>query len=173
MRTYIADFWKSIEKSSAPWLNDTCRAAIAFKHASVNTPLYEQSAKECAQVIRSTRASYLVKLKEYMSRLPRGSKRWWSLNKQLLHRQAAPSFFPPLKDSHGVWYRKSADKANLFAEVWQKKSQLFPESVGHFLHRFLTGCQIGFLSGLAASKIFSRRFGPIRRLALMSFLLES
>ena len=86
----------------------------------------------CAEIIRTTRATYLAKLKEDMSKLPRGSKRWWSLNKQLLHRQAAPSFFPPLKDGHGHWHRDPVGKANLLDDVLQKKSQLPPETTEHF-----------------------------------------
>ena len=94
MRMFIPGFWKPVDKSSVPWLNEACRAAIAHKHASVNTPAFEQRAEECAEVLRATCAKYLVKLKSDMSKLPRSSKRWWTLNKQLLHRQAAPSLFP-------------------------------------------------------------------------------
>ena len=66
-------------------------------------------------------------MKKKMSQLPKGSKRWWSLNKQLLNRQAAPSFFPPLKNGKGDWCRTPQAKADAFVESWNAKNQLPPE----------------------------------------------
>ena len=45
----------------------------------------------------------IAKLKKQLEVLPRASKRWWSISKQLMRRNSAASFFPPLRDSHGNW----------------------------------------------------------------------
>ena len=44
-------------------------------------------------------------MKDRMRALPRNSKQWWSIAKQLLHKNSSASFAPPLKDSGGNWHR--------------------------------------------------------------------
>lgn len=62
-----------------------------------------------------------------MERLSRCSKKWWSLNKQLLNRQAAPALFPPLKVKPNTWCRTAIVKANAFVETWIDKCTTPPE----------------------------------------------
>jgi len=132
MKAHIPSVWKEVSKSNLPWLDTECKAAIAAKHAVEGTPLYEEAAARCIATLRKSRAVYLVKLKHDMQKLPRGSKRWWALNKQLMHRQSSPSLFPPLRNLAGQWCRSPTSKADAFVETWTKKFKLLPETYEHF-----------------------------------------
>ena len=52
--------------------------------------------------------------------LPRHSKQWWILSKQLFRKNCAASFFPPLKRG-STWHREPQEKAQLFAETFSSK----------------------------------------------------
>ena len=58
-----------------------------------------------------------------MESLSRGSKKWWSLNKQ---KKNASNMFPPIKNSAGEWCKDAATKANAFAACWTSKNVLPP-----------------------------------------------
>jgi len=128
MRAHIPSVWKEVSKSNLPWVDAECKAAISAKHAVEGTCLYEEVAARCIDTLRKARAVYLVKLKHDMQKLPRGSKRWWALNKQLMHRQSSPSLFPPLRNLAGQWCRSPESKADAFVETWTKKCRLSPET---------------------------------------------
>ena len=78
-------------------------------------------------------------LKLKMEQLPKNSKQWWSLNKRLLNRQAAPSLFPPLKKEDGTWCRTPKTKADAFAICWAAKCKLPPELFEHFFCQVAEG----------------------------------
>ena len=65
-------------------------------------------------------------------KIPKSSKRWVSLNKQLLNKQAAPTLTSPLKNKEGLWCRTPETKANAFAECWAEKCQLPPKVFEQF-----------------------------------------
>ena len=108
--------FKTERRTNLPWLTDECHAAVAEKHAAEGSESYPQVAEWCTGVLRRVRASFLVKLKASIEKLPRGSKKWWALNKQLLNNQAAPPLFPPLKNMSNEWCRTPVSKANAFVE---------------------------------------------------------
>ena len=62
-----------------------------------------------------------------MGKLPKGSKQWWNLAKQIMHKKASSALFPPLKDPSGIWCKDAKTKANLFAQCWSQKNKLPPE----------------------------------------------
>ena len=101
MHDHIPHSIKNMRKSTLQWLNQKCKEAIAKKHATEGSMHYQDICNDCAQILYQEKAKYLEGMKKKMQQLPKGSKRWWSLNKQLLNRQAAPSFFPPLKNGKG------------------------------------------------------------------------
>ena len=58
------------------------------------------------------------RLREEIASLPRHSKQWWVLNRDLLQKQAAAcSGIPPLKESGGTWTTKSKAKTDIFAKT--------------------------------------------------------
>ena len=81
----------------------------------------------------------MQRLRIKMETLPKGSKQWWSLNKRLLDRQAAPALFPPLKSKEGIWCRTPKTKADAFAICWAAKCELPPEVFAHFSCRVAEG----------------------------------
>ena len=121
MHAHIPNFMKEMQKSNLPWLNDKCHMAIETKHQAEGTDAYATVAAATSEILQKERDSYSSKLKTKMELLPKASKQWWALNKQLLNKQAAPPLFPPLKNKTGNWCRTSVSKANLFAECWTEK----------------------------------------------------
>ena len=94
MHAHIPCKTKSVKKSTLPWLNEICYQAIRSKQEAVGLTNYNEVAAQCREVLLGERHKYLDRLKIRMQNLPRSSKRWWSLNKQLLNKQAAPPLFP-------------------------------------------------------------------------------
>ena len=90
--------------------------------------------------MRNEHQKYLAKIRQDMEDLPRGSKRWWSLNNQLLHKRNASHFFPPIKDVSGTWCKEAPAKANVFAIAWHAKKKLPPDR--HVLPFFFTAPQM-------------------------------
>jgi len=114
--------------SSHPWLNSRCREAIALKNASEGTDAFPTADAQCSQVLREERAKYVEKLKAKLVSLPRSSKQWWRINRELLHRKAKPSSIPPMRDG-SAWILDAKAKADIFATNFASKSRLPPEVV--------------------------------------------
>ena len=70
------------KKSSHPWINSRCEAAIASKNAAEGTSDFEDKRLKCAKVLAEEYQKYLVLLREKIATLPRWSKQWWKLNRQ-------------------------------------------------------------------------------------------
>ena len=66
---------KTKVEASLPWLNHACVAAIDAKHAAEGNPQYSSKNSDCHGVLKQEHQVYLAKVKEEMSKLPRGSKR--------------------------------------------------------------------------------------------------
>ena len=64
------------KKSSHPWLNERSISAVKRKNAAENTDRFQAEADRCAQVLMEERAKYISSLKQKLSSLPKGSKRW-------------------------------------------------------------------------------------------------
>jgi len=122
--THVPQSDKVFQKTSLPWLNHTCEMAIAEKHLAEDLRSYADECTKCRRGLQHEHDKYKDKLKQQIASLPRGSKRWWRLNKQLMHRQTTPSFFPPMRNAQGTWVKKPFEKANLFAECWTAKNKL-------------------------------------------------
>ena len=73
--------------------------------------------------------AYRQNLRERILALPRHSKEWWRLNKELLHRKTKSSSIPPLK-TNGQWMSEAKDKANVLAKTFASKSALPPPASG-------------------------------------------
>ena len=118
--------WKRL--SSHPWLNDRVREAVRKKAAAHNTPIEEAETLRCSVVVLEEFKKYTATTRNKLTSLGSGSKRWWRLSSQLLHKQVKANNVPPLKKASGEWARTPIDKANLFAETWATKSALPPET---------------------------------------------
>ena len=127
-KTYIPYGEIMEKKASHPWLDDVCIAAIQRKNQAEGTSTYESAAESCTRIIAESHRRYLVSLRARIEILPRNSKRWWKLNRELLHRKTQISSIPPLRTTDGRWLTDSKNKADLFADVWSSKSTL-PEEI--------------------------------------------
>ena len=115
-------------RNTHPWLNARCRTAIINKNVSEGTDSYQAASSSCAQVLREEREKYVEKLKAKLASLPRCSKQWWRINRELLHRKANISSIPPLRNGTD-WLLDAKAKANAFAETFAFKNRLPDEVV--------------------------------------------
>ena len=124
MYQYIPYSFKGVYKSKLPWLTEQCKTAISQKHVAEGTARYEVAAAHCQKVLHEEQQKYYDNCRRKLASLPRGSKQWWTLSKQLLRKNASPSFFPPLKDRSGVWHREPESKAALLVKTFSSKNVL-------------------------------------------------
>lgn len=117
----------SFDKRSHPWLTDRALQAIHDKCAAYGTPSFATVAEECRKVVAEEYRLHISKLRAKIAGLKRGSKKWWSLNRQLLNKKSKTASIPPLKNSREEWVTEPARKAELLSEVFDAKCVL-PES---------------------------------------------
>ena len=103
-------------------------AGIARKNACEGTAHFSLASDACSTVLKEERHKYVEKLKAKLAGLPRCSKQWWRINRELLHRKANVSSIPPLKDG-ATWLLDAKAKADAFASNFAFKSTLPPEVV--------------------------------------------
>ena len=116
-----------MRKQSHPWLNEKCREAIEKKNEAEDTPSFEDARSSCAQVLAAEYQKHISDLKTKINALPKGSKKWWKLNRQLLEKRSKLSSIPPLKDGT-KWLHDPKEKADLFARTFAKKAELPQEA---------------------------------------------
>ena len=116
------------KRSSHPWLNSRCRAAVIRKNKAEYTDIFPIVQQECADILREERAKYVDKLKAKLASLSRRSKQWWRLNRELLRRQATVKSIPPLRDG-SAWLVDAKAKADAFAATFSSKGELPAELV--------------------------------------------
>jgi len=122
----------SIRKQSHPWINTECESAVARKGAAEGSPTYNAMRDQCAETLRGAHKNYLSDLRAKIAELPRGSKKWWALNRELLNKKSKVVSIPPLLDN-GIWILDSAGKANSFAKAFSSKFVLPPPVEDQFV----------------------------------------
>ena len=93
---YVPCSVKAQTKSRLAWMNDRCTAAVLAKHKAEGTDSYVQVAKQCQTILHEEQVKYNKQLRKRMEGLPRNSKPWWTIAKQLLRRNSA-TFSRPSK----------------------------------------------------------------------------
>ena len=121
---YIPSTTIQIQNQTHPWLTQACAEAIEAKNQATAGADFTAARDKCATVLNNAYKEYTAKLKARIAQLPRGSKQWWSLNRELLNKKARLSSVPPLRDSNGLWLMEPKAKADLFASTWHSKSTL-------------------------------------------------
>ena len=115
-------------KGTHPWLDDDCRDAILAKHKRDGQDDYTDACQRCTDVLSRHFALHIQKIRDEMRALPRGSKKWWRLSKQLMDCASHRSGIPSLRAASGEWVHKGKEKADLFADALTAKFAL-PEQV--------------------------------------------
>ena len=123
-RKYIPYRRATFAKASHEWLDDRCRTAVAAKRAAQGTPSELARTSECSKVLLQTFHAHRPRLRVKLRALPRGSKKWWRLNKQLMKQTKPTTSVPPLKRNDGSWAASPVDRANLLAETFEDKGTL-------------------------------------------------
>ena len=111
------------EHSNVPWISQRCRDAVNAKNNAHGTRREVESRDTCSNVLKEEYSKYIEKLKTKLAELPKGSKQWWRLNRQLLDAKSRNESIPPLKDEKG-WIFDAREKADAFASSFSAKSNL-------------------------------------------------
>ena len=122
--TYIPTRNITDVKKTHPWLTDACKHAISQKQLAEGQPHYDEAQKHADETLTSAYHDYQNKLKTQLTQLPRNSKKWWRINRQLLNNEAPRLNIPPLKENNGTWVHDATTKANLFASTFSSKFTL-------------------------------------------------
>ena len=72
---------------------------------------------------------YVARTKEKLKQLPKSSKAWWKLIKNLQNKAEKNSSVPALKREDGPWAQEALEKAELLQRTFSKKYTLPPECV--------------------------------------------
>lgn len=115
-----------VNKGSHPWVNERCLAAIREKNGARGTTSAAAARQSCSDVLREEYVKYTQRLKEEIATLPKGSKRRWKLNRELLNKKASSSHLPTLKSHAGSWVSDPVAKADLLADAFEAKYVLPP-----------------------------------------------
>ena len=107
-----------------PWIDDTCMAAIEAKCLATGSAELGERERECNEVLKAAFLNYQTQLRTRILNLPKSSKEWWRLNRELLNRRSKHSTIPPLKTTDGKWILEAERKADLLANTFQSKSRL-------------------------------------------------
>ena len=105
------------KRGSHPWLNSRCRIAIGKKNKAEYTDSFQSAQQHCQEILLEERAKYTEKLKAKLAALPRCSKQWWRIKKELLRKQASVKSIHPLRDG-SLWLVDAKAKAGAFAKVF-------------------------------------------------------
>ena len=114
------------KQSSHPWLNNRVKEAVCEKCAASRTTRETNVALQCSKVIAEEREAWILKTKNEMLSLPRGSRAWWKKEKQLQQKNTKPSGIPALRRPDKTWALNSQDKSDILATTFKQKCQLPP-----------------------------------------------
>jgi len=94
-------------KSTHPWLNEAVLQAVASKRAAVGTPQEAELAKSCSEIIKREYNSWVAKVRSDLKDVQKGSKSWWTRERQLQLKAQRCCSIPALKRPDGAWVRDS------------------------------------------------------------------
>ncbi len=100
--------------TSHPWLNQKCLDAIEAKRNVEGTCAFPEAARRCSDVLLEEFFAFNRRMRDKLRKIPRGSKAWWRLSRQLADRSNVASSIPALKSSSGDWALTPEEKANFW-----------------------------------------------------------
>ena len=130
------------DKSYAhPWIDESCREALAQKHAARGTASYATERDACSETFRCAYQAFVQKTREELKTLGPGSRGWWKTANSLLTKSGARENIPALQRPDGSWAMTPKERANELATTFQKKSTLpRPSTTGEGIIPHPTPC---------------------------------
>ena len=128
-RKHVPVHLRNVKKSTHPWLNQTCLTLVQKARAAENTPEHAERLRECSEGVLAEFHKYVARTKERLKQLPKSSKAWWKLTKNLQNKAEKNSSVPALKREDGTWAQEALEKAELLQRTFSKKYTLPPECV--------------------------------------------
>ena len=105
------------EVTTHPWLNDRCLELIRRKRLAEGTADFPDAAAACSAGILFEYHLYIERTRMKLRNIRRGSKAWWRLANDIMHRNNGIFGIPALKRDDGSWERTASGKAELLADV--------------------------------------------------------
>jgi len=104
-------------KSTHPWLNEAVLQAVDSKRAAVGTCQEAEQARCCSETIKREYNNWVAKVRSDLKDIAKGSKSWWTRERQLQLKAQKCCSIPALKGADGKWVRDREGKANLLAQT--------------------------------------------------------
>ena len=118
-----------------PWFNEKCKIAILHKNqtykvwlsspTNINHSAFLKARSLCSKTIKFAKSEYVVSIRNKLLSCPSGSKSFWSLAKSIGSNFSTHSF-PPLSRDDGTVAADALEKAEVFAEIFAKNSNIDP-----------------------------------------------
>ncbi len=116
-----------VKCSAHPWFNNACIELVKQKREAWGTPQQAEVSERCSVGMLAHYYVYVEATKGKLRQLKRGSKAWWRLSKQLMHKATSHTCIPALRIPNSKeWARSPVEKANLLADTFARKWQLPP-----------------------------------------------
>ena len=115
-----------------PWIDDTCKNALARKQAARGTEDFLLRRDECSTAFLFAYHRYVAKTRDKLKSMSASSRGWWRLSSTLLTKAGARENIPPLEKPDGSWAINAADKADELARVFRSKAELPPRETNEY-----------------------------------------
>ena len=87
MREHILSKEIEEKKTSHPWLTDRAVEAVRVKHSLRGSEQERAANVECSKILMEEYNGYVHRTRRKLQELPRGSKQWWTLSRQLMQKK--------------------------------------------------------------------------------------
>ena len=144
LRRHIPEREISERKSSHPWVNDRCLAAIRAKNESLGTADWDNKAAESSAILFEEFGAYLERMRAKLAKERRGSKSWWRITNEIMQKKAKCSQIPAFKAGN-EWLHQPLEKADALATHFSSKFVLPPLETNEFSADLIPNCSDDFV----------------------------
>ena len=132
MEKFIPHSDKPIQNPK-PWFNEKCKTAIIHKNQTykawqssptdINHSAFLKARSLCSKTVQEAKSEHVASVRNKLLACPNGSKSFWSLAKSISSNFSTHSF-PPLSREDGTIAADALEKAEIFAEIFAKNSNI-------------------------------------------------
>ena len=95
-RQHVRHSTKTFTSKSHPWLTETAAEAIKAKCEAFGTGHFNEASKNAKMVVAYEYKRYREKLRDELRKLPKASKMWWKINREILQKTTRVTSIPTL-----------------------------------------------------------------------------
>ena len=97
---------RTVVKSTHPWVDEHCKTLVQRKREAEGTPEYEARLRECSEGMLQAYLAYAKKTRGDLKKLPRASKRWWRIARDLAQKSEEEQQHTPIERKQELGKRR-------------------------------------------------------------------